>query len=87
MARLNPAGIRMDAMPDKVIPILQDVRKAGKGIVNIKVLGEGQLIDSIDEALTYTLTKSPAHCFSIGSESVDDFKDNMARLEKLGKKL
>ena len=85
MARLNPAGIRMDAPTNQVLPILEEVKKAGKGIINIKVLGEGQLKNRLDEALTFALTRSPAHCFSLGCESRADFQDNITRIARLAK--
>jgi 1-deoxyxylulose-5-phosphate synthase len=85
MVRLNPAGIRMDAPPDQVLPVMEELKKAGKGIVNIKALGEGQLRNRLDEALTFALHKSPAHCFSLGCESRADFDDNLSRIERLAR--
>jgi 1-deoxyxylulose-5-phosphate synthase len=84
MVRINPTGTRMDAAPDKVLPVMEELKAAGKGIVGIKVLGEGTLKNRIDECLLFALNKSPAHCFSIGCESKAEFKDNFDRIEKLG---
>ena len=83
MVRINFAGVRMDAATDKVLPVIKELKAAGKGIIGIKVLGEGQLKDRVDEALLFALNKSPAHCFSIGCESKDEVKDNIARVAKL----
>jgi len=83
MVRINPAGIRMDAPPDQALPQLLELKAAGKGIIGMKVLGEGQLKDRIDEALLFALNKSPAHSFSIGCESKEEFKDNIDRIAKL----
>ena len=83
MARLNPAGTRMDAPLAQVLPVLEEVKKAGKGIIQIKTVGEGSMKNRLDEALTWALAKSPAHCFSIGCESKDEVLDNVKRLEKL----
>jgi 1-deoxyxylulose-5-phosphate synthase len=83
MVRINPAGIRMDAPPEQVLPQLAELKAAGKGIIGMKVLGEGQLKDRIDEALLFALNKSPAHSFSIGCESKEEFKDNFDRIAKL----
>ena len=84
MVRNNPAGERMDDEPEIVLPLMADLKAKGKGIVGIKVLGEGTLVeDRLDEALRFALTKSPMHCFSIGCESVKQVLDNVKRIEKL----
>ena len=85
MARLNPAGERMDDSPGVVLPIVKQAKANGKGTIGIKVLGEGSLTDGEyhDKALRYALEKDALHCFSIGCESLDDVTDNIARIEKL----
>jgi aryl-alcohol dehydrogenase-like predicted oxidoreductase len=84
MVRINPAGERMDDSPEAVLPVMAELKAAGKGIVGIKVLGEGTLLDGgHNDALKFALTKSPAHCFSIGCESFEQVQDNIDRIEKL----
>jgi aryl-alcohol dehydrogenase-like predicted oxidoreductase len=84
MARINPAGERMDDEPEVVLPLLKELNAKQKGIIGIKVLGEGTLVDGgHNDALRFALTKSPAHCFSIGCESIKEVEDNIARIEKL----
>jgi 1-deoxyxylulose-5-phosphate synthase len=84
MVRINPAGERMDADPETVLPVMEELKKAGKGIISIKVLGEGELLGTgHNDALRFALTKSPAHCFSIGCESLNQVLDNISRIEKL----
>ena len=86
LVRINPAGIRMDATPEEVLPLMQQMKDAGKGVIGMKVLGEGQLKDRADEALQFALTKSPAHCFTIGCESKEEVKANIDRIAKLAVK-
>jgi aryl-alcohol dehydrogenase-like predicted oxidoreductase len=85
MVRLNPSGERMDDSPEVVLPVVKEVRANGKGVVGIKVLGEGSLTGGKehDDALRYALTKEALHCFSIGCESFKEVEDNIARIEKL----
>jgi 1-deoxyxylulose-5-phosphate synthase len=83
MVRINPAGIRMDASLAQVLPVVEDLKKAGKGIIQIKTVGEGNMRNRLDEALSFALFKSPAHCFSIGCESRAELEDNLARMERL----
>jgi aryl-alcohol dehydrogenase-like predicted oxidoreductase len=84
MVRINPAEERMDAPPETVLPVLAEMKANGKGIIGIKVLGEGTLVeDRHNEALRFALTKNAVHCFSIGCESLAEVLDNVSRIEKL----
>jgi aryl-alcohol dehydrogenase-like predicted oxidoreductase len=84
MVRLNPAGERMDDSPDVVLPLAREMKAKGKGVIGIKVLGEGSLVDDrLDEALRYALTKNALNCFSIGCESFAQVSENMKHIEKL----
>jgi hypothetical protein len=65
---------------------MAEMKAAGKGIIGMKVLGEGQLNDRVDEALLFALTKSPAHSFTIGCESKEQVKENIDRIAKLAVK-
>jgi 1-deoxyxylulose-5-phosphate synthase len=85
LVRANPGNIRMDDRLEKVVPVIEELKKAGKGVIQMKVLGEGQLKNRIDEALTFALFKSPAHCFTLGCESRDEVAENISRIEKLCK--
>jgi aryl-alcohol dehydrogenase-like predicted oxidoreductase len=87
MARINPAGVRMDAPTEAVLPVMAELKAAGKGIIGMKVFGEGQLKDRRDEALLFALNKSPAHSFTIGCESREEFQDNIDRIEKLSQQV
>jgi len=85
MARINPAGLRMDAPTDTVVPLLADMKANGKGIIGMKILGEGQLVEleRLDEALRFAVTKDIVHCFTIGCESRAQVLDNIARIAKV----
>jgi predicted aldo/keto reductase-like oxidoreductase len=45
LARINPAGIAMDAKPEVVIPVLRDMKAKGKGIIGMKIFGAGHCVD------------------------------------------
>ncbi|MGO9255127.1 MAG: aldo/keto reductase [Bryobacteraceae bacterium] len=83
LARVNQFGVRMDDDTDEVLPLIAELRKAGKGVIAMKVLGEGQLRNRLDEALRYAATKDAAHCFTIGCESRAEFKDNFDRIVRV----
>src|SRR6266566_5857468 len=50
LVRINPVGAFMDADPDTVVAVLLEMRAAGKGIVGMKILGQGELRHRRDEA-------------------------------------
>lgn len=66
LARINPIGSRMDADPATVVPALREMKAAGKGIIGMKILGEGDLSDRVDEALRYAVSLDCVDCFTIG---------------------
>jgi predicted aldo/keto reductase-like oxidoreductase len=75
LARMNPAGVRMDAEVPTVVKVLQDMKAKGKGVIGMKILGGGQLRGKVDEALQYALAQDYLDSFTIGSENIDEFKD------------
>jgi hypothetical protein len=80
LTRINPAGVIMDAPPEKVVPVLRDMKKSGKAIIGMKILGEGRLKDRIDECLKFVLGLDCVDCFTIGSESRDNLHDLVKRI-------
>ena len=69
LVRLNPIGSHMDADPATVIPVIQQMRAQGKGIVGMKILGQGDLRDKPGEAIRYALGSGVLDAFTIGAES------------------
>ncbi|MEJ7604951.1 MAG: aldo/keto reductase [Bryobacteraceae bacterium] len=72
LARINPAGIAMDASPDVVVPILREMKAKGKGVIGMKILGAGKLRNRADEALQFALSLDCVDVFTIGPESCGD---------------
>ena len=69
LVRLNPIGSHMDAEPDIVISVIKQMRSQGKGIVGMKILGQGDLRDRASEAVRYALGTGVLDAFTIGAES------------------
>lgn len=81
LARINPAGIAMDAKPEVVIPILRDMKAKGKGVIGMKILGAGKLRDKADECLQYALGLDCVDTFTIGAESRAELDDLRKKIE------
>ena len=82
LARLNPAGVAMDADPATVIGVLQKMKQQGKGVIGMKILGAWQLRDRVDEALQYALAQDVLDCFTIGAQNQAELKDLLTRIPK-----
>src|ERR1700685_72269 len=81
LVRINPIGSHMDADPDTVVSVLREMRAAGKGIVGMKILGQGDLSGRQDEALKYALSLGLLDAFTIGAESKAEQQDLIRRIE------
>ncbi len=80
LVRINPIGSHMDADPDTVVSVLREMRSAGKGIVGMKILGQGDLRQRQDEALRYALSLDLLDAFTIGAESRPEQEDLIRRI-------
>src|SRR5438045_9105083 len=56
LARINPIGAYMDAEPATVVGVLREMKAAGKAVVGMKILGQGDLRNRQDEAIRYALS-------------------------------
>jgi aryl-alcohol dehydrogenase-like predicted oxidoreductase len=80
LARLNPAGAIMDASVEEVLPVLSDMKRKGKGIIGMKILGAGRLRSRIDDALQYALASPVLDCFTIGAENRSQLENLLTRI-------
>jgi aryl-alcohol dehydrogenase-like predicted oxidoreductase len=80
LARINPAGVAMDAKPEVVIPVLKEMKAKGKGVIGMKVFGAGRLRNRADECLQYAMALDCVDCFTIGVESVAELNDLTAKI-------
>jgi 1-deoxyxylulose-5-phosphate synthase len=80
LARINPVGAYMDASPDAVVGVLREMRAAGKGIIGMKILGQGELRNRQDEAIRYALSLELLDAFTIGAESKAEQEDLIRRI-------
>jgi aryl-alcohol dehydrogenase-like predicted oxidoreductase len=80
LVRINPIGASMDAAPDTVVSVIREMRAAGKGIVGMKILGQGDLRHRQDEALNFALGLTLLDAFTIGAESQAEQEDLIRRI-------
>lgn len=80
LVRLNPIGSHMDADPATVISVIKQMRAQGKGIVGMKILGQGDLSSKPQEAIRYALSTGVLDAFTIGAESAREQNDLVHRV-------
>jgi aryl-alcohol dehydrogenase-like predicted oxidoreductase len=80
LARINPIGSHMDADPQTVVSVLREMKAAGKAVIGMKVLGQGDLRNRQDEAIKYALSLGVLDAFTIGAESKSEQVDLIRRI-------
>jgi aryl-alcohol dehydrogenase-like predicted oxidoreductase len=85
-ARINPYGMSMDGPPEKVVPVLKKLHAAGKGVVGMKIIGEGRLRhdeEKRDASARFVLGLGCVDVLNIGFEKVEEIDDFAARVRKV----
>jgi hypothetical protein len=65
-----------------VVPVLREMKRRGKGVIGMKILGAGALRHRVDEALRYALASPVLDAFTIGAESRSELQDLLARIPR-----
>jgi 1-deoxyxylulose-5-phosphate synthase len=80
LVRLNPVGAHMDADPQTVISVIKQMRAQGKGIIGMKILGQGAMRKRQDEAVRFALGTGVLDAFTIGAENDSEQSDLIKRI-------
>ena len=82
-ARVNPYAARTDGPMEKVVPILQRIHAAGKGIIGMKLVGEGTFdAEKREKTLKYVMGLGCVDAMVVGFEKIehiDEFKGGVQR--------
>ena len=85
-ARINPYGMSMDGPADKVAPALKKIHDAGKGVVGMKIIGEGRLRNDDEkrhESVRYALGLGCVDILNVGFEKIEEVDDFASRVRKV----
>jgi aryl-alcohol dehydrogenase-like predicted oxidoreductase len=88
--RINHAGQNMDGPPDQVAPILKEAHENGKGIVGMKLCGEGKWANDPDarsKAVKFVLGLGTVDAMTVGFEKVSEIEDFQNRVAAAMKEL
>ncbi len=80
LARINPHGARMDGPVPEVEAVLKDMKSKGKSVMGMKILGDGNLVNKMDECIQFALTRDYMDSFTIGFENIDQLKEIIKKI-------
>jgi hypothetical protein len=84
LARINPENLIMDGRKtDEVVSELEEMHNAGKGVIGMKILGEGRINtpERIDASLRFVLGLGTVNAFIIGFEKTEQVDDLLKRTD------
>jgi aryl-alcohol dehydrogenase-like predicted oxidoreductase len=85
--RINPFGESMDRKdPAEVTPVIEKLHKSGKGIIGMKLIGNGNFrndSDKIDNSLKYVLGLGTVNSIIVGFELPEQIDNYIGRVENL----
>ena len=89
-ARINPYAVKMDVRTVEEIPkveaTLKAMRRQGKAVVGMKIIGEGEFRNSEekrDKSIKYALESGCVDAMVVGFEKVEEIDDFAARVRKV----
>jgi aryl-alcohol dehydrogenase-like predicted oxidoreductase len=84
--RINPYGINMDRKdPNEVIPVIEKFHKSGKGVIGMKLIGNGSFkndSEKVDASLKYVLGLGTVDMVIIGFEQPEQIDNYLGRMKK-----
>ncbi|MCL5006102.1 MAG: aldo/keto reductase [Acidobacteria bacterium] len=83
LVRINPIGSHMDADPSTVVEVIHSMKASGKAVVGMKILGQGDMRQRQDQALSYALSLGLLDAFTIGAESIAEQDDLIRRIAQV----
>jgi predicted aldo/keto reductase-like oxidoreductase len=92
--RINPFGASMDSKdPAQVVPVIEKLHKSGKGVIGMKLIGNGRFRDDsekIDQSLRYVFALGTVDLIIVGfekPEQIDNYIVRVANALTTGKKI
>ena len=89
LARINPFSSSMDGTPEEVMGLLETARKNGKGIIGMKIFGNGRNTsdEEREQSLNFALKSGNVHSMTLGMESTEQVDDAVERVLRITRAL
>jgi aryl-alcohol dehydrogenase-like predicted oxidoreductase len=83
--RINPFGVSMDRKdPNEVIPVIEKFHKSGKGVIGMKLIGNGSFkndSEKVDASLKYVLGLGTVDMIIVGFEQPEQIDNYLGRMK------
>lgn len=85
LARINHRGTAMDGKPEEIAELLRQMRAAGKGVVGMKIFGEGRFLSpqEREESLRFVIAQHCVDNFIIGFEKPEQIDETLGMLKRI----
>ncbi|MBK5721989.1 aldo/keto reductase [Dysgonomonas sp. Marseille-P4677] len=85
LARINPFQSHMDGTPEAINGLLKRAKDNGKGIIGMKIFGEGKHIADTEreQSLNFAFKEANIHSMTIGLESIAQVDDLVSRAVRI----
>lgn len=89
LARINPEGLVMDATTDEVMAVLKKAHDSGKGIIGMKIFGEGKMVEESrrEKSLQYVMGSKNVDCMTIGMTTTEQIDEAVNRIMRIAKEV
>ena len=77
-ARINPYGASMDGEPEKILEVLREAKSNGKGVVGMKIIGEGRFRNDADKkkaSVEFALNGGCVDVLLVGCETLEELDE------------
>lgn len=85
LARINDAQRNMDGPPAEIAALLRTMRAAGKGVIGMKIFGEGSIKspEGRESSLRFVLREKPVDAMVIGFEQPAQIDETVGMIDRL----
>ena len=86
--RFNAYGVNMDDKAEHVAPVVKQLHQSGKGVIAMKVFGEGVFANSDelrDGSLRFVLQSGDVDILTIGMDKISDIIDTENKIRNVSK--
>ncbi len=85
LARVNHRGTAMDGKPEEIAELLRQMRAAGKGVIGMKIFGEGRFLSpqEREESLRFVVAQRCVDSLIIGFEKREQIDETLGMLKRI----
>jgi aryl-alcohol dehydrogenase-like predicted oxidoreductase len=85
LARINHRGTAMDGKPEEIAELLRQMRAAGKGVIGMKIFGEGRFLSpqEREQSLRFVVAQRCVDNLIIGFEQREQIDETLGMLKHI----